>query len=136
MGATMRLGVIAGALVLIMAACGDSGTETTTDGAGSISVTSREFEFNPDLWLVPAGADVSVTVSNEGTIEHNFVVLSEAISDEEQFTEALVVFSVSTPAGETSRSTFTAPAAGTYQVICNIDGHFGAGMVGQLSVGE
>jgi uncharacterized cupredoxin-like copper-binding protein len=30
--------------------------------------------------------------------------------------------------------TFTAPAAGTYQVICAIETHFDAGMEGSLTV--
>ena len=37
-------------------------------------------------------------------------------------------------AGEAITITFTAPAAGTYQVICNVPGHFSAGMEGLLTV--
>jgi uncharacterized cupredoxin-like copper-binding protein len=39
-------------------------------------------------------------------------------------------------AGATKTLTFTAPDAGTYQVICAIEGHFDAGMEGELTVVE
>jgi uncharacterized cupredoxin-like copper-binding protein len=37
-------------------------------------------------------------------------------------------------AGDSKTLTFTAPAAGTYQVICAIETHFDAGMEGTLTV--
>ncbi len=48
--------------------------------------------------------------------------------------EDLIVFEISAAAGEAVTNTFTAPAAGTYQVICKIPGHFSAGMEGLLTV--
>ena len=35
--------------------------------------------------------------------------------------------------GETKTLTFQAPPAGTYQIICAIEGHFDAGMEGTLT---
>ena len=36
--------------------------------------------------------------------------------------------------GASAQGTFTAPAAGTYQVVCVIPGHFDSGMEGELTV--
>jgi len=37
-------------------------------------------------------------------------------------------------AGAVATETFTAPAAGTYQIICALEGHFDSGMEGELVV--
>ena len=42
--------------------------------------------------------------------------------------------SLHTDPGTTETGTFTAPAAGDYQIICMVPGHFSAGMEGTLTV--
>ena len=58
----------------------------------------------------------------------------ESAAEESEFSEDLIVFETSAEAGEAITITFTAPAAGTYQVICKVPGHFSAGMEGLLTV--
>jgi nitrite reductase (NO-forming) len=40
------------------------------------------------------------------------------------------------PAGDSNTFTFTAPAAGTYQIVCTVPGHALGGMVGDFTVTE
>jgi uncharacterized cupredoxin-like copper-binding protein len=52
-----------------------------------------------------------------------------------QANQADVLFTKQVTAGASDKGTFTAPATpGNYQVICDISGHFEAGMVGNLVV--
>jgi plastocyanin len=118
-------------MALLLAACGDD-----DGGATSFTVEASEYEFSPNAWAVAAGTDVTITFSNEGTIPHEWAVLTEGtnIESEAEFAEELVEFEVeAVPAGETATQTFNLPA-GTYQVICALEDHFDAGMEGTLTV--
>ncbi len=133
---------------LLTAACGgDDATATTqattttqaatTTGPTSssdISAAAEEFSFSPDAWMAGAGSEVTLQFENQGAVFHTWVILSSPIESESQFSEDLIVFETSAEAGEAVTITFTAPAAGTYQVICKVPGHFSAGMEGLLSV--
>jgi uncharacterized cupredoxin-like copper-binding protein len=46
----------------------------------------------------------------------------------------MVYFEALLDPGDAGTFTFTAPAAGAYQVVCVIPGHFTAGMEGRLRV--
>ncbi len=127
------------AALLAVGACGDSGGDGDGDGGGAaddtqIAVIGTEFVFTPDAYLVDAGAEVKVTLSNEGSIEHNWVLLSEEIRSEDDLDTGMYLAEAIAQPGESGEVTFTAPAAGTYQVVCDIPGHFAAGMEGELTV--
>ncbi|HET8524092.1 MAG TPA: cupredoxin domain-containing protein, partial [Thermomicrobiales bacterium] len=68
----------------------------------------------------PANTDVVLTLTNVGSVPHNFSI------DE-------LHISVDLDPGETTTVTINAPA-GTYQYYCNIPGHRISGMVGTLIV--
>jgi uncharacterized cupredoxin-like copper-binding protein len=53
---------------------------------------------------------------------------------EEELLANFVYWETEVGPGEKVTETFTAPAAGTYQVICAITDHFNAGMTGTLTV--
>lgn len=121
---------------LLLVACGGDSGSTTTAGTNSatIEVAARSFAFTPDLWTVPSGAEVTLNMTNQSDTLHEWVVLSTPIESEDEFSEDLVIWEVEAEAGATATDSFTAPAAGTYQVICALEGHFSAGMNGELVV--
>jgi uncharacterized cupredoxin-like copper-binding protein len=126
------------AFVLVFAAC-DSGGEAST----SLEVTTSEFQFSPSSWTVPAGEEISIEITNGGTVLHEWVLLQPGVNleseadlpeTEEELLADFVYVEDEVEAGDTKTLTFTAPAAGTYQVICAIETHFDAGMEGTLTV--
>ena len=79
---------------------------------------------------------MTVTLKNTGAVPHTWTVMSKAVSGTYSDADKANVLFDSGPidAGASKTVTFTAPAAGTYQVICTQSGHFENGMVGQLTV--
>ncbi len=121
-------------LSLILTACGGSGGSA---GGASIKTTMTDFKFDPAQWTVPAGKQITLDLTNNGSVEHSWVLMSKPIAGP-SFTDAdkaNVLFSKTVAAGGSETATFTAPAtAGEYQVLCDIAGHYEAGMVGKLIV--
>ena len=120
-------------LLVLATACGGD-TEETAETALEAEV--RDFAFDPSAWTAAADTDVTITVTNAGENEHEWVIIAagENIEAEEDFTEELVEFEVeAVPPGETGEGTFSLPA-GTYQIICALEGHFSAGMEGALTL--
>ena len=72
--------------------------------------------------------------TNDGSVDHEWVIMEEPITAETEFTEEGVLDEVETGPGETVTATFTVDEAGEYQVICGLEGHFDAGMEGTLTV--
>ncbi len=125
-----------GAVVGLVAACGN-GNSTTAEPATSITVGASEFAFDPSSVAVAAGQDVTVTLNNSGSIEHEWVILTAgtSISSEAEFDESQVLFNLPVAAGESVSDSFNL-GAGEYQTICAIEGHFAAGMKGTLVAGS
>lgn len=126
------------ALASSLAACGGDGA------AATLQTTATEYAFDPSSWTVEAGSEQSIELSNEGQIVHEWAVLNagktieseeELPEDEDTLLSEWVSTEVEVEAGETVTYDFTAPDAGTYQVICAIPGHFDAAMEGTLIVG-
>ncbi|HSR21645.1 MAG TPA: cupredoxin domain-containing protein [Anaerolineales bacterium] len=127
----LMVGVLAGALIL--SACGGASGPST-----SIKVDFTDFKFTPDQWTVPAGQEITITVKNDGAVEHEFVIMNlgttagEAFGDED---EANIYWEVEAEPGESKTETFTAPSApGEYQIVCGTEGHLEAGMIGSMTV--
>jgi plastocyanin len=121
----MRKTIFMLAIVALMAialvACGGGSSSSSSVSGANISVTMTEFKFDPMNVTVAPGQTVNLTLTNKGSIDHTWIVVGTTI----KFTVA---------AGKTTTQTFTAPAAGTYVIDCDIAGHKEAGMVGQLIV--
>ena len=127
----MRL--IGAITVLVLAAACSSAPAAST----SISVAAREFAFTPTSWTVPAGKVITIAFQNNGASEHEWVIIKDKVqlATEADFREDLVYFEVEAlPPGQSVTETFTSPAAGTYQIICALSGHFAGGMKGTLTV--
>ena len=121
-----RIWLAIAAIGFVVAGCGGGGS--------SIEATTTEYAFNPSAWTVTAGEEVTLTLTNEGAEEHEWALLSEEIESEADFTEDKVIWEMEAASGASAQGTFTAPAAGIYQVVCVIPGHFDSGMEGTLTV--
>lgn len=129
-------------LALLAAACGDDAASDDGDTGGgtatssSIDATVTEFAFAPSSWAVSSGASVTVNLTNDGAVEHNLVVVvaGKTVTDAAELADSDMLIKVDALAGASGQGSFTAPAAGTYQVICAIPGHLPAGMEGTLTV--
>ena len=143
-------------LSFVVAACGTAADDTTTSAGEDQTTTSSagsgastelttsivEYEFIPATWTVPAGEEVTITITNDGTLKHEWLLLQEGVNitseadlpeDEEELEENFVTVEEEVEPGETKTLTFEAPPAGTYQIICAIPGHFDAGLEGTLT---
>jgi FtsP/CotA-like multicopper oxidase with cupredoxin domain len=109
---------------------GSEASDTSGGGGGggggasaevsNVSVSLTEFKITPAEITVPAG-DVSITVTNDGTVAHNF-----ALPD-------LGVTTADILPGQSETLELTVEE-GTYKTVCTIAGHEAAGMVGTLVV--
>ncbi|MGB7859232.1 MAG: cupredoxin domain-containing protein [Acidimicrobiia bacterium] len=122
-------------MVLIFSAC-SSGPST------EISAEMEDFKFTPTEWTVAAGEEITVELTNNGSVDHEWVILQPGVTiaseadlpeTEEELLADFVYWEDEVGTGETKTLTFTAPAAGTYQIICAIETHFDAGMTGTLT---
>ena len=119
-------------LSLVLSACGGGGPSTTID------VTMTDFHFEPMEFTVPAGQEITVNATNNGAVEHEFVIFNlgkdagEKFGDED---EENIYWEVEVQPGQTANTTFTAPTEpGVYYVTCGIEGHLEAGMSAGLTV--
>lgn len=117
---------------LLLSACGVGGPTT------SINVTMTDFKFEPMEFTVPAGQEITVNATNNGAVEHEFVIFKLGQTAGEKFgdeDEENIYWEVEVQPGQSSTATFTAPTEpGEYSVTCGIEGHLEAGMNGKLTV--
>jgi plastocyanin len=94
---------------MIAAGCGDDDDDDdeVADGAGAadLEITTTDNQFSTESLTAPADTEVTLTVNNEGSALHNWIV------PDEEVTMDLV------PGGETGEVTFTLPA-GEYEYLC------------------
>ena len=91
-------------------------------GGNEFQVVAVDIAFEQTEMRIPADTEVTVTLTNNGMLEHDWVVddIEGAMIDVLQ-------------SGEMASATFTAPA-GEYEYYCSVPGHREAGMVGKLIV--
>ncbi|MFO3797895.1 MAG: cupredoxin domain-containing protein [Anaerolineales bacterium] len=122
------------ALALVLAACGSAAARPST----SFSVELSDFKFTPDKFVVPAGQQITLTLTNKGAVVHEFVIIKKGEQvtmpfDEDD--EEKVYWEHEVEAGKTETVTFTAPSEpGEYEVVCGVEGHLEAGMKATLTV--
>ena len=120
----------AAALVLIPAA-----------GAAQQQHTVFLHEYSGGFHIVPeqihakVGDIVALTIENDGTSVHNFLVCGDGTSPLEKCDDRWGFTGMIEP-NATARVTVTAKKAGTFDYYCYIPGHKGGGMKGQLVVQE
>ena len=153
MGRSQRRTIGSAAAVLIaataLAACGSSSSTDTTASTAATSMDDSSSSTKVDVVLnemnvmaMPGEAkagDVTFDVKNEGAAEHNLVVIKtdKMASDLGQGAEASEVGKVgkvdSLAAGQSKDLTLNL-AAGHYVLICNVPGHYAAGMYQDFNV--
>jgi uncharacterized cupredoxin-like copper-binding protein len=119
-------------LAFALSACGASGSST------KISFTMTDFAFSPTEFTIPAGEEITLHITHNGTVEHDFIVMKYGTQAGEMFDEAdqpNIYWEMGLQPGESKTVVFTAPEQpGTYQVLCGMAGHLQSGMVGELIV--
>ena len=85
------------------------------------AVVMVDIAFQPAALTIPADTEVTISLTNNGVLIHNFTV------------DELGINSGDYSSGQTGTVTINAPA-GTYQFYCSIPGHKDIGMVGVLTV--
>lgn len=93
-----------------------------------VSITLKEFMITPSSITVTQGQPVQFTVTNAGTIEHNFVVEMHDQDIEQK------LFTTNLKPGETRTVEYTFPVAGDWEMYCPVDEHEGHGMKGDVEV--
>ena len=119
------------ALSLILTACGSNKT--------TLNVTATDSGYDSKTYTVPAGEEVTLNLTNNGIIEHEFAILKKGEHVTPPFgekDEGKIFWKLDGVQPGTTRSgTFTAPTEpGEYDVICGIPGHIELGMVATLIV--
>ncbi|MEM7332039.1 MAG: sulfocyanin-like copper-binding protein [Chloroflexota bacterium] len=126
-------------LTIVIAACGGGGEAAEPQEAAGVTLDYTGFDafsYNLDTATVKAGSEVTINFTNEGALQHNWLLVSERV-DPLEATEADALSGATTGelgGGETATITFNAPPAGTYQVVCTVAGHAEGGMVAEFVV--
>lgn len=136
----LSLGIVIGAALL--AAC-SSGQEPL-----EVTLQTAEFRFDPSSVEVAAGQQVTITMENVGTVEHDFVIqeipVEQSAAGSEPATpghtmdemEVEPAVHMGAMAGMSDSVSFVPTKPGSYEFFCAIPGHKEAGMVGTLIVRE
>ncbi|MFQ5555591.1 MAG: hypothetical protein ACE5GC_09530 [Acidimicrobiia bacterium] len=127
----------AACVVLSTFACsgGDDSGEDSTIGPppADATISTNEWRSGPAALSFPAGTQVTIDLRNDGRILHEWTLLQERIDTGQDYRDELVIATRSVPAGAIETISFTVPAAGVYQFIGPIPGHFSQGMSGALT---
>jgi uncharacterized cupredoxin-like copper-binding protein len=149
---------------LLLAGCGSSTKTTTStsaqaataatsqtatvaaqpspSGVGNLKIEMGEFFFKPASVTVPAGK-VSISAPNTGKVLHELVLLKTNTDPAKLTTESGGGVNEDAYSGPgeipdveagTTKSVTVNLKPGTYVMICNVPGHYKAGMYGRLIV--
>lgn len=100
------------------AAVDDAGDADDTADDG-VTISATEFKFDPGSFTVPADTPTTVTLSNEGVVEHDITIDDADV----------VIYAA---AGKSEQGEVTLPA-GEHVFYCSIPGHRDAGMEGTVT---
>lgn len=134
---------IGAALAMLFSGCsstngpdGSSTTEPIPAASTTLAVTAIEFGYDTTTWAVPVSTPITITLTNDGTIPHEWAVLKVGvhIDNQAQFREDMVLFEVEAlKEGTSATQKFSLDEPGPYQIICAIQGHLDAGMSGKIT---
>jgi uncharacterized cupredoxin-like copper-binding protein len=111
----------AGMVGVLTVAAGGGAAPAAAAAPTSFDVSEVDLKFEPADFTIPADTDVTVNVTNNGALDHNWYVIGT------DFRTKIA------GAGDKQSITVNLPQ-GTYQVECEVPGHAAAGMVGVLTV--
>ena len=135
---TRILSVSVGAVFLMaISACGADGDAAISGISNDITGSLSEWKIDLSAGAAAAGT-VNFTVTNDGTIEHEFVIVKTDIPDgelplvEDKFQEDAEGVEVIDEMEKMAKGATTTLSVnlepGNYQLVCNIVSHYGAGM--------
>lgn len=138
----ISLALAAGLAVLALAGCA---SDDTPEAATELTVIGTDgLAFEPDELAVPAGEEVTLTLTAEDAVEHDLVIegvgMAGSVGDEahgdddEHAMDDDDLHVAHADAGESVTATFTVDEPGTYPVYCSVPGHREAGMEATLTV--
>jgi uncharacterized cupredoxin-like copper-binding protein len=144
MGVRHRTALLAGVFMLVstlaLAACG--GDDGETGGAGgtvnvALGASDNEYALTPDPAEVAAGS-VTFTLANGGQLQHEMVVIrtdkgAANLGTDGEADETGAVDEITVDAGQSGDLTVDLPA-GAYALVCNLAGHYQAGMYADFTV--
>lgn len=117
--------------------CGEDSSDSFGETKNRVNGIVREWSVEVDATAAVAG-EVSFTVANEGTIGHEFLVVKTDIElgkiplDGDHFPEPADGLEVIDEIGEFPKGTTETLTLmlepGKYQLVCNLPGHYAAGM--------
>ena len=105
---------------------GGAPTATTAPAAGgdggapTYNVSEVDLAFDPPNFTIPSDTDVTITVTNNGALEHNWYVIGTDFRTQVAGAGAVESITVNLPEGD-------------HQVECEVPGHAEAGMVGVVT---
>ncbi len=131
------------AVVAGLGACGSDPNDSADATSNDISGTVEEWVVQTDSSTAKAG-EVMFTITNEGTIGHEFLVVKTDIVpgniplEGDHFAEPTDGIEVIDEIGEFAKGTTETLTltldAGTYQLVCNLPDHYSAGMYIRFTV--
>jgi uncharacterized cupredoxin-like copper-binding protein len=110
-----------------------------------VTLQGAEFKYEPATIEAQVGQEVTVVLSNVGTVEHDFVILEIPIAQAAEEAGEMAEHDMGATGldpdihmaampGLNAHVTFTPTESGTYEFYCALPGHREAGMVGTLIV--
>jgi plastocyanin len=118
-------------LALTLTACGSNKV--------TLNVTATDEGYDSTTYTVPAGKEVTLNMTNNGVLEHEFAILklgehvTPPFGDKDE--DKILWELDGVQAGTNKSATFTAPTEpGEYDIICGIPGHIEKGMIATLIV--
>jgi plastocyanin len=124
------LSVLVMLAAMVLTACGPK--------AVTFDVEMKDFAFEPNTWEVPAGANVTLNLTNTGTQEHEYVIMilgKDVTLPFDDDDEPNIFWEHEVEPGGTATVEFTAPTEpGVYNIVCGTAGHLEQGMEGTLTI--
>jgi uncharacterized cupredoxin-like copper-binding protein len=145
--------MLVGALTFALAACSSSdesgepsyapsSSDTGADAMGGIATTLKDFAITPATTSASAG-EITFDVTNDGPSDHEMVIIKTDLAPDALPTdskgevvedEVEAVDEVEDVAPGSSVSLSVNLEAGSYVLICNLPGHYAAGMSAAFTV--
>jgi len=99
-----------------------------------VTVTLTEFKVDASPLAVPANTPIHFTVTNAGTVEHEFVLEAASVHDVPMEKDGQVSEVEEIEPGEVVTLDWTITEPGEYHLACYTPGHFEAGMFTTFTV--